>query len=160
VTSLMVPDVAEDRLYATRGGAGIQAALCIPAWYKTARGAPIIQDSLLHEEFCYLSDTNATDRVLAGSYIYPDGMDAHTQLLLEEAHFVFRSLLEEEVVNFVTTTDFQSYWRHADKDIQPSESGCHFGHYKAESPDKFLMALHCAKLTLEATTGIPLARWG
>ncbi len=87
-------------------------------------------------------------------------MDAHTWLLLEGAILVFRSLLEEDVVGFITTTEFQSYWRHADKDIQPLESGCHFGHYKAAGNDKFLTALHCAKLTLEATTGIPLARWG
>jgi hypothetical protein len=84
----------------------------------------------------------------------------HTRLLLEEAHIVFRSLLEEEVVEFVITTDFQSYWCHADKDIQLLESGCHFGHYKAASHDKFLTTLHCTKITLAATIGIPLARWG
>jgi hypothetical protein len=64
------------------------------------------------------------------------------------------------VVNFVTATGFQSYWRNADKKIQASESGCHFGHSKAASHDKYLTALHCAKLTLAATTGIPPARWG
>ena len=38
--------------------------------------------------------------------------------------------------------------------------GCHFGHYKGASHDRYISALHCAKLTLAATTGIPLARWG
>jgi hypothetical protein len=87
-------------------------------------------------------------------------MDSHTWLLLEEAHLVFSSLLEEEVVDFVTTTDFQSYWCYADKDIQSSESGYHFGNYKAESHDTYLKALHCTKLTLAAMTGISLASWG
>jgi hypothetical protein len=91
VTHLMVPDAVEDRLYVTREGVEEQAALCIATWYKMARGAPIIQDPLLHEELGYLADTNAMDRVLAGSYVYLDGMDAQMRFLLEEAHLVFRS---------------------------------------------------------------------
>ncbi len=63
-------------------------------------------------------------------------------------------------MNFVSTTDFQSYWQHANKDIQSSKSGCHFGHYKAASFDCYLSAMHAAKLTLAASTGVPLARWG
>ncbi len=52
---------------------------------------------------------------------------------------------------------FQSYLRHTNEDIQSSESGCHFGHYKAASYDRYLLAMHAAKLTTLATsTGIPL----
>ncbi len=40
------------------------------------------------------------------------------------------------------------------------ESGCHFGHYKAVSHDRYISAMNCAKRTLAATTGIPLAHWG
>jgi hypothetical protein len=87
-------------------------------------------------------------------------MDAHTRLLLEEAHTIFSSLSEEEVVDFVTTTDFQSFWKHADKNIQSLELGCHFGHNKAASYDRYISAMHCAKLTLAVTTGITLARRG
>jgi hypothetical protein len=67
---------------------------------------------------------------------------------------------KEEVVDFVSTTDFQSYWQHANEDIQSSKSGCHFGHYKAASFDRYLSAMHAAKLTLTAFTSVPLARWG
>ncbi len=63
-------------------------------------------------------------------------------------------------MDFVLTTDFQSYWQHANEDIQSSKSGCHFGHYKAASFDPYLSAMHAAKLTLAASTGIPLACWG
>ena len=55
------------------------------------------------------------------------------------------------------TTDFQSYWQHANEDIQSSKSGCHFGHYKAASFNHYLLAMHAAKLTLAASTGVPLA---
>ncbi len=86
-----------------------QAAQTIAARYKTAHGDPIIQDPQLYQDFGFLADTTATEKVLAGTYEYPKGMDAHTWLLLEEAHIVFSSLSEEEVVDFATTTDFQSF---------------------------------------------------
>ncbi len=37
--------------------------------------------------------------------------------------------------------------------------GCHFGHDKAASYDRYLSAMHAAKLTLAASTGVTLARW-
>ncbi len=106
VTRLKVPDVAEDRLYATKSGVEEQAAQTIAARYKTACRAPIIQDPQLYQDFGFLANTKAAERVLVGTYKYSEGMDAHTCLLLEEAHSVFSSLSEEEVVDFVTTTDF------------------------------------------------------
>jgi hypothetical protein len=88
-------------------------------------------------------------------------MDPYTKLLLQEAHHIFSRMSKEEVIDFVTTTDFQQFWLNADKEIQSSsKSGIHFGHYKAAAHDQFLLALQAAKLTLAAATGIPLARWG
>jgi hypothetical protein len=43
----------------------------------------------------------------------------------------------------VTTTDFQSYWHHANEEIQSLESGCHFNQYKAANHDRYLTVLHC-----------------
>ncbi len=63
-------------------------------------------------------------------------------------------------MNFVLTTDLQSYWQHANEDIQSSKSGCIFGNYKAASFDCYLSAMHAAKLTLAAYTGVPLVCWG
>jgi hypothetical protein len=67
---------------------------------------------------------------------------------------------KEEVTEFVTTTDFQQYWLHAKEDIQLSELGCHFGHYKAAAHNWNLSALHASKLTLTVTMGILSAWWG
>jgi hypothetical protein len=63
-------------------------------------------------------------------------------------------------MDFVSTTDFQSYWQHTNEDIQSFESGCHFGHCKTSSFDHFLSVMHAAKLTLASSTGVPLACWG
>ncbi len=87
-------------------------------------------------------------------------MDVYTQLLLQEARVIFSKLSEEEVSDFDSTTDFQSYWKYANEDIQSSESSCHFSHNKAASYDRYLSAMHAAELILAAATGIPLAQWG
>jgi hypothetical protein len=142
-----------------REGVESQGVAAIETRYKVARGASILQDARLHGNFGFLANTVSADQVLQGSYIYPDNMDTHTKLLLKEAQHIFPRLSKEEVVDFVLTTDFQSYWQHANEDIQSSNSGCHFGHYKAASFDHYLSAMHAAKLTLAASTGVPLARW-
>jgi hypothetical protein len=155
-----VPHPAGDTLYATREGIESQGAAATETRYKVAQGAPILQDAWLHGNFGFLENTVLADQVLQGSYIYPKNMDTHTKLLLQEAHYSFHRLSKEEVVDFVLTTYFQSYWQHANEDTQSSESGCHFRHYKAASFDRYLSAMHAAKLTLAASIGIPLVRWG
>ena len=62
-------------------------------------------------------------------------MDSYTKLLRQEVHHIFSRMSKEEVVDFVTTTDFQQFWLHADEEIQSSKSGIHFGHYKAAARD-------------------------
>jgi hypothetical protein len=160
VTWLTVPHPAGDTLYVTREGVESQGALAIETWYKVARGAPILQDARLHGNFGFLGNMDLADQVLQGSYIYPKNMDTNTKLLLQKARHIFHRLSKEEVVDFVLTTDFQSYWQHSNKDIQSSESGCHIGHYKTASKNRYFLAMHAAKLTLASSTGVPLARWG
>ncbi len=87
-----------------------QGAAAIKIRYKVARGAPILQDTQLHGNFGFLANKDSADQVLQGSYVYPKNMDRHTKLLLQEAQHIFHGLSKEEVVDFVLTTDFQSYW--------------------------------------------------
>jgi hypothetical protein len=155
-----VPHPAGDTLYATREGVESQGVTAIEMRYKVAHGAPILQDAQLHSNFGFLANTVLADQVLHCSCIYPKKMDTHTKLLLQEARHIFHRLLKEEEVDFVLTTDFQSYWQHANKDIQSSKSGCHFRHYEAASFDHYLSAMHAAKLTLATSTGVPLVCWG
>ena len=98
--------------------------------------------------------------VLNGTYVYPDNMEPYTRLILEQARNVFSQMSDDEVTDVVTTQDFQEFWQHAKEDIQSSESGVHFGHYKAASFDRHLSTLQAAKLTLAAQSGVPLERWG
>jgi hypothetical protein len=160
VTRLTVSHPTCDTLYGTRVGVESQGALAIETRYKVALGAPILQDAQLHGGFGFLANTDSADQVLQSSYVYPKNMDTHTKRLLQEAQNIFNRLLKEEVVDFVSTTDFQSYWQHANEDFQSSKSGCHFGYYKAASCNQYLSAMHAAKLLLATSTGLSLARWG
>jgi hypothetical protein len=110
VTQLTVPHQAGDTLYAMREGVESQEATTIERWYKVARGAPILQDACLRGDLGFLANMDSTDQVLQGSYVYPKNMDTHTKLLLQEAQNIFHRLSKEEVVDFISTTDFQSYW--------------------------------------------------
>jgi hypothetical protein len=123
VTRLTVPYPAGDTLYTTREGVESQGAAAIEAWYKVAWGALILQDAQLHGNFGFLTNTVLADQVLQGSYIYPENMDTHTKLLLQEAQHIFHRLLKEEIVDFVSTTDFQSYWRRAMRIFSPPNLG-------------------------------------
>jgi hypothetical protein len=108
VTWLTVPHPAGDTLYATREGVESHGVAAIEMGYKVAQGAPILQDAWLHGNFRFLANTVLADQVLQGSYIYPENMDTHTKLLLQEAQHILHRLLKEEVVDFVLTSDFQS----------------------------------------------------
>jgi hypothetical protein len=90
-----VPHPAGDTLYATREGVQLQGAASIGTRYKVARGAPILQDSRLHSNFGFLANTVLADQVLQGLYIYPENMDTHTKLLLQDAQHIFHRLLKE-----------------------------------------------------------------
>jgi hypothetical protein len=160
VTRLKVQHKDSNHLCSTREGVESQAVDHIFCRYKTAQGAPIIQDVHLHADFGFLADSVATDRVPQGPYEHPLDMGRSTKLVLQEAHHIFSRMSEEEVTDFVTTTDFQQFWLHAKEDMQSFELGCHFGHYKAAAHDRYFSALYASKLTLAATTGIPLAQWG
>ena len=159
VTRLKVPTDDGDIMYATKEGIESQAAEALSKRFRLATHAPILQDERLFADFGYLGNTDATRQVLEGTYDYPEDMDTHTRMLLEEAHHIFKKMSDEEIIDMVSTSDFQYFWQRANENIQSSESNITFSHYKAQSQDEHLSAMQAAKLTLACKTGIPLDRW-
>lgn len=96
----------------------------------------------------------SSKQVLEGTYGFPEGMDAHTQMLLEEAHFIFQKMSDDEIRDLIATEDFQYFWQCTNEDIQSSESGITFSHHKAQSFDEHLSAMQAAKLSLAVKTGM------
>eukprot|EP00956_Cyclotella_meneghiniana_P034366 scaffold104037_cov45-Cyclotella_meneghiniana.AAC.3 len=158
-TSIKVKLPTGDVQYDTREDIEEQAGRRLTDRFQLARDAPICNGALF-DEFGYLGDTTSTKAILEGTYEFPPEMDEHTRLLCEEAHRIFSLKSTEEISNYVSSDDFQYFWQHADEFIQSSYSHIHFGHYKAIAHDRYLSALEASKLSLAATTGIPMDRWG
>ena len=122
VTRVKVPTPGGVSVYAIKEGVEGQAGPRMDKRFGLARKEPICADARLHQDFGFLGDTDATRQVLEGTYVFPDDIDPHTKMLLEEAHTLFSSMEAEEVSNYVPTSDFQYYWRKAKEDTQSSES--------------------------------------
>ena len=127
--------------------------------FRLSRDAPICFGSLF-DDVGYLGDTAATAKILRGEYTFGEDVDPHTKYILEEAHKLFIHRSTSEVASLVSGEDFSYYWQRADERTSSSASNIHFGHYKAAAHDQYLSALHAAKLSFAAKSGIPLERWG
>jgi hypothetical protein len=158
-TSIRVQCDSGDQQFDTREEVEEQASRRLTSRFKLARDAPICNQQLF-DDFGYLRDTATTRAILEGTCEYPSEMDWHTRLLCEEAHRIFSLKSTEEILTYVDSDDFQYFWLHYNEFIQSSYSHVHFGHYKAIAHDRYLSALEAAKLSLAASTGIPMDRWG
>ena len=147
-------------MYSTRDGVETIASTAIAERYKTSQGAPILQNEELHRDFGFLANTESMAQVLQGTYVYPQSTKRYTRILLQEAHEIYKQLPEGDVPIFLSLRDYQQFWHYKAKaDTQSSASGVHFDHYIVASYYKDLSTIQAAKLSLAASTGIPLARW-
>lgn len=55
--------------------------------------------------------------------------------------------------------DWKTYWTKASETTSSSESGLHFGHYKAACSSEYLNHFHAAKATTAVSLGTPYDRW-
>jgi hypothetical protein len=86
--------------------------------------------------------------------------EKYTQVLLQQAHKIYKRLPASEVATVVSVEEYQRYWGYkVTAKTQSSASKVHNGHYKAASFDKELSTLQAAKLNLAISTIVPLARW-
>ena len=56
--------------------------------FRLAFTAPICSGKLF-DDIGFLGDTEAVEKILLGTYVFPPNCDPATRLLLEEAHFTF-----------------------------------------------------------------------
>jgi len=74
VLRLRVPGADSSTLYATNEGVEEQAAQKPEARFKTTCGAPICMDPTLHQDFGFVGNTDAVNKVFDGTYEYPEGI--------------------------------------------------------------------------------------
>jgi hypothetical protein len=126
--------------------------------FYLAEQAPICKGSM-HEAFGYLATTIAARQVLAGTYTYPEGFDQATRELYEACTRIRLGIPPHSVDTEISHTDWSSRWATSKEKTSSSESGLHFGHYKAASLPLRASHLHALKTSLALKRDFALSRW-
>ena len=113
----------------------------------------------LFDNLGFMGDSKYTQQVLERTYIFPEGIDPATKMLLEECSMIYLSMLREEVCTFATAEDYQYYWKRDKERISSSYSRLHFRHYIAVADRETLSKLHATNISEVSRRGVPLARW-
>ena len=123
-----------------------------------AEQAPICQGQM-REAFGYLATTIAARQVLEGSYNYPEWFDEATKELCEACAKIRLGVPKDSVNTTVRHEEWARRWSKAREKTSSSESGLHFGHYKAAVRSPIISHLHALKTTLALRRGVALDRW-
>eukprot|EP00956_Cyclotella_meneghiniana_P023181 scaffold44685_cov45-Cyclotella_meneghiniana.AAC.1 len=107
----------------------------------------------------FSGDGPAVESILRGEYVFPEGTDPYTELLMLEAAVLFSSLGKQGIDDWVHSHDFQHFWLYACERTESSKSQLHFGHYMAGAHDKEITKLHVASLNTIRTTETAPDRW-
>ena len=67
-----------------------------------------------------MDDAKCAQQVLEGTYIFPEGIDPSTKMLLEECSIMYLPMLREG--------DYQYYWKRVEERTSFFYSRLHFGH--------------------------------
>ena len=111
VLSVKVPTVDEE------GNTMIKECVTQQAFFEAAE--PVLADRFsgafslpvysgrLFDDLGFMGDSECAQQVLEGTYVFPEGIDPATKMLLEECSIMYLSMLREEVSIFVTVEDYQ-----------------------------------------------------
>ena len=126
--------------------------------FYLAEQAPICQGQL-RGDFGYMAFSPTARQVLDGTYDYPADFDPATRQLCEECARIRQCIPKNCVSTTINTEQWQHRWCTARERTSSSESGLHFGHYKAGASSETISQFHALKTTLCLRRGIALARW-
>ena len=126
--------------------------------FYLAEQAPICQGNL-RGDFGYMAFSPVAKSVLDGTYVYPPDFDPATRELVEECARIRQKIPPNSVSDDISTSQWQYRWKSAKEKTSSSESGLHFGHYKAGAKSDTISTFHALKATLALRRGIALARW-
>ena len=126
--------------------------------FYLAEQAPICKGSM-REAFGYLATTITARQVLAGTYSYPEGFEQATRELCEACAEIRLGVPSRSVETKISHADWSARWATSKEKISSSESGLHFGHYKAAARSPIASHLHALKTSLALKRGFALSRW-
>ena len=92
-------------LYEKRSKVEAQASMELTGRFKLTRDAPMCSGQLL-DNVGYLGNTEATLKILKGTFKFVEDMEPHTKLSLEEASQRLREKSTEEIAMMVSKDDY------------------------------------------------------
>ena len=107
-----------------------------------------------------MDNSKCAQQVLESTYVFPEGIDPVTKMLLSECSKIYFSISREEVSTYVTAEDYQYYWKRVKERISSLYNTLHYRHYIVAANSKILLALHAANISEAVRRGVSLARWG
>ena len=93
-----------------------------------------------------MGDSECSQHVLEGAYIFPEGIDPATKMLLEECSIMHLSMSREELCTLVAAENYQYYWKQINECTSSSYSRLNFGHYITAADSKTRSKLHAANI--------------
>jgi len=126
--------------------------------FYLAEQAPICKGPM-REAFGYLATTIAARQVLEDSYNNPEWFDEVTKELCKACTRNRLVVPAHSVETTIKHEEWSSRWSKAREKTSSSESGLHFGHYKAAARSPIASHLHALKTTLALKQGFALDRW-
>lgn len=115
--------------------------------------APICKGEL-RGEFGYLSVSPSAQAILNGTYLYPPDFDEDTKDICCECTRIRSHIPINSVHADVDEECWSRGWGKAKEDTSFSESGLHFGHYKASTKETILAQFHALKALLVMKHGL------
>ncbi len=89
----------------------------------------------------------------------PTDLDSATKELFTE-FAATRKLIPANLVSItITSRRWAQYWKVLNKETSSSESGLHFGHYKAGSKSDIILHYHAVQVMVTLAHAIQLERW-
>ncbi len=125
--------------------------------YTLASDTPICQVTL-SQDFGLMSLSLAAEEVLTGSYHQPD-MDQATTDIFSTVTCIQAQITGPAISTTILPLDWKEYWKHTKEETSLSESGLHFGHYKASTHSHYLNYFHVAKASIALTVGALFTHW-
>ena len=116
-------------------------------------------NELLLSDLGFLSDTDTTKRILNGTYICPEGVDAYTKKFIASLQITAPIDPFDFIPNTVSLHDYQAHWKWSKECTSSSISGLHFGHWKAAAESNFLSKLHALFTDIIISTGYSPVWW-
>ena len=126
--------------------------------FQLMESTPPMNEPLL-SNLGFLSDTDATKRILNGTYICPEGVDAYTKNFIASLQITTPIDPADFIPNTVSLQDYQAHWKWSKEHTSSSISGLHFGHWKAAAESNFLSELHALFTDIIVSTSYSPVWW-